>query len=640
MHSAVEGGAGAYLSSLRRIKWRNKRLDCVLLGNGISFTLGADGDPKMAMRLARRDLEAVTLAESGLAGTLSSVTVPDGYHRASSSVSGFVPIGLLPGQVEAAQQRWWNEFVHIDGQLVPWLKPAIDALKAARSRSVAEAVSASFASLIEGGWWPQSRLCFAKLAQDPFCQVCGAEHGTVWHRVLCSFNRRGDSSERKIFDIGKERWWDPLFSRGIPALPLSRPQPRAQTWTFPENAEAHLVTGEVFTDGALRGLHPEARRAGWAFALVDSSSLCLKMAVFGVCAEQWLTVLRAELRAIEEAIRRAVAPLVVHTDSAAAVAAYNKGQKYCCSARADGADIWRRIWLLLADFGEFRLLKVKAHTTISDVAEGLISAEHQAGNAAADHFAVQARKAAEAASPLGSFEAHYARARVWYKSIFMAIADWKEDVFADLAHVADAHEQEARDRHSVAQRRRHEIWTWRQAWLCRTCGKTFHSDSHPRHLEKAECRGSTRARLLHSMGVQVPPEAWDCHAAQELARQGEARWVEGDEGHQPLAEARLPHTTAVRRRLVGKQPDPRSMTVSCAAMVAKEAVKENESGHILVKAGSFTFCDRCGRWAIDRLGPGLIRKCRGSVDTSLGAYRVRRDRLRAGRHPLTNQPLG
>ena len=147
----------------------------------------------------------------------------------------------------------------------------------------------------------------------------------------------------------------------------------------------------MFTDAALQGLHPEARGAGWAFALVDSSSLCLKMAVFGVCAEQWLTVLRAELRAIEEAIRRAVAPLVVHADSAAAVAAYNKGQKYCCSARADGADIWRRIWLLLADFGEFRLLKVKAHTTISDVAEGLISAEHQAGNAAADHFAIQAR---------------------------------------------------------------------------------------------------------------------------------------------------------------------------------------------------------------------------------------------------------
>ena len=145
----------------------------------------------------------------------------------------------------------------------------------------------------------------------------------------------------------------------------------------------------------------------------------------------------------------------------------------------------------------------------------------------------------------------YAQARVWYKSVFRAIVDWKEDASAHLAPVANTQAQEAVVRHSVAQRRRHEIWTWRQAWLCRTCGETFHPDSHPRQWGKAECRGSMRSRLLHSMGVQLPSDERDCDVAEELTRQGEARWAERNEGQQPRAEARLSHTKGVRRRLVG-----------------------------------------------------------------------------------------
>ena len=100
-----EGGAGAFLSSLERIRWRADGIGSCLVGNGTSFELGSDGDPKMLMRLARRDLEAITYAEAGLADTLSSITIPDGYHRASSSMSGHVLVGLLPGQTDDAQQH-------------------------------------------------------------------------------------------------------------------------------------------------------------------------------------------------------------------------------------------------------------------------------------------------------------------------------------------------------------------------------------------------------------------------------------------------------------------------------------------------------------------------------------------------------
>ena len=46
--------------------------------------------------------------------------------------------------------------------------------------------------------------------------------------------------------------------------------PMEYTWCFPDNASQILITGVLFTDGALRGLHPEARRGGWAFAMMGA----------------------------------------------------------------------------------------------------------------------------------------------------------------------------------------------------------------------------------------------------------------------------------------------------------------------------------------------------------------------------------
>ena len=291
---------------------------------------------------------------------------------------------------------------------------------------------------------------------------------------------------------------------------------------------------------------------------------------------------------------------------------------------------------MLSDFGEFSLVKVKAHTTSADVEEGLISAHLQAGNAAADHFAVEARKAAEMSSPTASFEVHYARARAWYKTMIASIANWEDDTLAEAEQIhADQREEEAL-RPVGARPRRHEIWEWGRAWMCRLCGKSYHAHCHPGMLAKAICRGSMHSRLLASMGALAPLESTDCYTSQELAAQGGRRWQRVQEEEEALVETAVPPSPAagiVRRRLVGKQPDPYARQAGGRPTV----VREQESGHILVKAGKFTFCDRCGRWAIDRFGPGLVRKCTGTVDTSVGAYRVRRDRLRAGRHPLTNQ---
>ena len=126
----------------------------------------------------------------------------------------------------------------------------------------------------------------------------------------------------------------------------------------------------------------------------------------------------------------------------------------------------------------------------------------------------------------------------------------------------------------------------------------------------------------------------------EMLRAGATPWVsqrspvEGastemvaDRAEEPAALAARP----VRRRLTGKQPDP--------LQAGSQVVKEHASGHLFAAKGRLTYCERCGHWSLDRVSKALTRRCPGNVDTVRGAYRVRRERMRAGRHPLTNIPL-
>ena len=81
----------------------------------------------MLCGLAVADLEVSIAVQSDLSDALTSIDKADGFHRATSSASGFVPLGTLPGMLEEAQKHWWDEFQHVQGRLVPWLKPAVDA---------------------------------------------------------------------------------------------------------------------------------------------------------------------------------------------------------------------------------------------------------------------------------------------------------------------------------------------------------------------------------------------------------------------------------------------------------------------------------------------------------------------------------
>ena len=643
---AVIGGASAYLASVAKLGWVATSINSVIVDGSTQLQLGENADPKMLIRLAVEALTRSLAVQSSVVEDLTSLHVPNGYHRASSAASGHVPIGTLPGLLEQAQAHWWENFVHVEGKLVPWFRPAQDAYRAAKKRGVSQSALFSFVSLIEGGWWPQARLHYYNVGTDPLCKCCGIQIGTLWHRVACPCEDGAKTSELPLaVRIGTQRWWDPLYSRAVPAMPLAPLCVSGVVRCFPDTAQARStpVTGEVFTDGALRGAFREIRRAGWAFAMLGSQPGTIAAVHYGVITDAYPTVLRTELTAILEALRLAIEPIAIYSDSGQAVDGFARGQRWCCSSRRDGADVWRKIWDQVAEVGEVRVLKVKAHTTVDDVKEGRISEHLQSGNAAADHFAVLARCLAEQLSPTRLWCKHYARARQWYQHVLEYIPNWKQDAEAateedlqTLQMLPGDVEQEPFNHFEDEQEEnrlnllvpQHVIWKLGSSYLCQRCGKRFGPSAKVNKVSRGMCKGTPQVQLYLRSGLITNSKDTWAFSDNNLRRRGATRLKQStppDEGV---------HGLNSRRRIVGKRRPPELLEDTPIL-----SLRDERTGHSLRSKGSVCWCDDCGRWSIDRLGKALKAKCSGSVDARAGSYRVRLARLRAGLHPLTMQQL-
>ena len=181
-------------------------------------------------------------------------------------------------------------------------------------------------------------------------------------------------------------------------------------------AEGAVAAGTAFTDGALRGTAPRARRAGWAF-IVDNGSDPYR-GKRGTLSEAYPTVLRAELRALVEILRIAIGPLVIYVDNLEVVNGVGLGRTWCCQANRDGADLWREVWDRLDDMsGLIEVKKVKAHLSLKDVQNGRITYEQWIGNGIADLAAKAACSEASKLSPANLVHSAWVRAsRVRHRS--------------------------------------------------------------------------------------------------------------------------------------------------------------------------------------------------------------------------------
>ncbi len=161
---------------------------------------------------------------------------------------------------EAASARIWRgaRYQKCDGKLIPWLLPAVMTLRGRlRDRSRCTAADHSAAAMVEGAWWTASKLAAAGLRARATCAACKKGVGTYWHRMgecestKCHREEKGGCPQW-LLRKGRAMVWDPLFSRGVPALPkIPAPPPDRVVRTIVDGArgDEQAATGDVYTDG-------------------------------------------------------------------------------------------------------------------------------------------------------------------------------------------------------------------------------------------------------------------------------------------------------------------------------------------------------------------------------------------------------
>ncbi len=354
---ATVGGTGVLVAVLRGVGWafpaphafitRDKtlidmRLMCPMtvlqylrddhdidvgICSGLSARLadhdGSRGYPRTVM-----EQEMAALARSGDATSQQAPAQPRGAggpleedtaaHRAAAYSRLVYGAGPQRRQAITRQRRDRRYLLRDDDLPLPWFEP-IARFAATRVHRHSPAFASALA-LAEGGWWSPWRKYIDGMTKKPRC-ACGKEAACLVHVLTeCPHAKavRDDYDDPNILEQARGQRWNPLFNAGVPMRPEMPPDPDPIIRDIGDHHHPRTVTGDVYTDGAMKGLCRRTLRAGWAFVMLDDQGVVI-WGRYGTMAERYPTVLRSELRAALEATRHATGRVTVHTDNARVV---------------------------------------------------------------------------------------------------------------------------------------------------------------------------------------------------------------------------------------------------------------------------------------------------------------------------------
>ena len=675
--AAAGGAAGTYMAALRRVGWASPAYNVIRTLDGTLLSVDQEA-PKTIIRYLQDDYQITSAA-------------------ASSIFKDVCPQQSVGGHAAGSEASPQDRHVVHHGRLIPWFQPAASVINSKWAKERAPSAIASAASLPEGGWWTQSRLFAEGLATDPFCKLCHGAIGDLRHRMFLCPKRKERIEEQCpawLLKAAEKESDNPLFTMGVPARPqCPAPPPASEHWVGTPPADGAIAVGLAYTDGALKGTVPRARRAGWAFIVVDGTSPA--WGKYGVCSEAYPTVLRSELQALVEILRITSGPIVIHVDNLEVVDGISNGEGWCCRPNRDGADLWRQIWARMKDLdGLVSVRKVKAHLKYQHVLEGKISWHEWIGNGIADTWAKQGSKVASQLSPCHRLNSEWLKACAFYRWAVGLAAEWTIDTEANVPEPppstapAAAPKAKPKDKPPPIQ---HELWRSRKHGWCRLCGINgpWPRDARPAIFARP-CAGTLGMRsgiVGRERAISPGKAAYDdgVIAMTVLFASGAERAYY--EPRTSLAASALPpasggHAEADRAASFDQAPSTpsaeHSAEVNVTAQVseipplffdqdeedpfgynalgfddpsaaAEPLARQGSSptrvdnghqlqgahrSHSLRRTGNIVWCDVCGRHAAIRLGVGLLRVCRGEAT---GGYPTRIARLKAGLHPMTGE---
>ncbi len=298
-----------------------------------------------------------------------------------------------------------------------------------------------------------------------------------------------------------------------------------------EEGEEEVATGDIYTDGAVRGRWRRIMRAGWGVVALREGELKVAWKMHGTCPDVYPSVFRAELTAVLNVLRIALPPLRIHVDNAEVVSGFQRGEAWCVEPGRDGGELWREVWARMDEMdGHVEVVKVKAHTDECEVEEGVITARDRYGNLHADAEARRGARLAESLSPVGVAKAEMVRAFRWLGWARRFAAVWKPDGREEQEEGAGGSGGTGGGTHSGPRRGtglRHLVWEKGPLMTCRRCGRVADTEQKRRDLRSSRCLGSAAGRLLSRTCNDPAAIARSCTERREdLAKRG-WRAVEG-----------------------------------------------------------------------------------------------------------------
>ena len=376
--ATVKGATSAYLAAVARIGWRSTAPHLVTAIDGSLINLMTTA-PRIVGKWAEDDLASAAAARSRVAEELNDLSGALGYGVGlDRPTEGAILLGqcgnaamLREGALGGTRLKWKEK-------LVPWFEPLRMLVKSARKTKDGYGVGLrSAVALAEGGWRTQLHICAEGKASHPYCCSCGpftmetvrqgpeeqgapggeegersmrealshidwgldkqgeseagCKVGSLVHKVvLCARNQEvhGQAALKtinKLRDWFNENPWDPLWWRGVPAVPAIPQAPTFQEYVLRRSVMVDLVArGMAHTDGACRGLLRRTKRAGWGACCVSEEGEIL-WAVYGVCPDASASATWAELWGLLGILRYALPPLSIGTDNAEVVRRWECG---------------------------------------------------------------------------------------------------------------------------------------------------------------------------------------------------------------------------------------------------------------------------------------------------------------------------
>ncbi len=594
-HASAHGAARSFIAALTRVGWRSPAVDTVLTREGHMLRIG-EVDVVMVMRCAEDDLAVQMGVDSAIGRDINDLLGERGHYRALAGVPpGSVRVseeGLGRGMhvagttpMEEASARIWRgaRFQSHDGKIIPWLLPAAMVLKRRLGDPArCTAADSSAAAMVEGGWWTASRLLAEGLTASATCAACMEAVGTYWHRMgECSTTKEVREGKggcpQWLRRKGRASLWDPLFTRGVPALPrvpALPPERVVRTLVLADKGDALVATGDIYTDGAVRGKWRRIMRGGWGIVALAEGENKVLWRMHGTCHELYPSILRAELSAVLNVLRVALPPLVIHVDNAEVVRGFAQGHGWCTAPGRDGGDLWREVWTRMEDLGGgVRVTKVKAHTSEDDVDDGIITVRDRYGNLQADAEAKRGARLAESLAPVGVAKGELLKAIRWTGWVRRFAAGWK----ADVEEGDDGGDERGKGRSEEELRPgrvptglRHLVWERGLEWTCRRCGRTANTDQKRRVMISSRCLGSAVGRMLaRTCGDGAAVSRCCLNRKTDLERRGWKPRAGAEGGEEGSAGA---------RRLFGEEGDDEPSIDTDDSGGAEGEVIETEAG--------------------------------------------------------------